>query len=346
MRKKFKNFLLIILLCIALGIAVYFVSKTEGKKFEVNKNQSDITVSVLPDQNYEKSPINGLACADARRRPMAVMLSGDEITRPLSGLAEADLVFNMPVITGSITRMMAIYVCGNPKEIGSVRSARHDFIPLARGLDAIYAHWGGSHFALDKLDARIMDNIDALKNPFDVFYRKSGIVSPHNGFSSLSRLLETSRKLGYRTENKFVGYPHTEEILNAQKLAKKLDIGFSGVFDVKYEYSSVSNSYLRWRGEIKEIDKNTGKQIEAKNVVVMFAPMQQIEGQYNDVQIEGEGKARFYINGDEIFGQWKKNANDQTSKLFFYDENRQEIRFAPGQIWVEVAELGQGVRWE
>ena len=350
---KKRNFVPLVFLVVALAIGSYLLWHIQGKKIEISggsgflPSSSELAIP-SPTSAWDKSPISGLACLDAQRRPLAVMLSSDAAARPLSGLSEADLVFEMPVITDSITRLMAVFVCGNPPEIGSVRSARHDYIPLARGLDAIYSHWGGSHFALDKLDAGIMNNIDALKNPFNAFWRKSGVASPHNGFTSLRRLLEATQKLGYHLEGKFSGYPHLsdEEISASGKTAKSLNIGFGGAFQVRYDYDPAADSYLRYRGGSKEIDKNNSQPIVAKNVVIMRAPSRQIEGQYNDVAVEGEGKAMVYRDGEEIAATWKKNAKDQTSKLYFYDNSGQEIKFSPGQIWIEVVEPSQSVTWK
>lgn len=326
----------------SLVLIFYAFWRVPGKEFEV---LSPLPKSLAPVYGF--SPISGLDCASAKRRPIAVMLSGDAIVRPLSGVSEADIVFNMPVVSGSITRLMAVFVCNSPKEVGSVRSARHDFIPLARGLDAVYAHWGGSHFALEKLNAHIMDNLDALINPFDAFWRKSNIEAPHNGFTSIDNLIGAAERLSYRLEGKFVGYSHlAQDIKSTATTTKTLEVGYSGAFKVKYIYDPADNSYWRWRGGAKEIDKNSSRQVAAKNVVIMRARSYQIEGQYNTVEVEGSGKCVVYRNGEEIFGIWKKNAKDQTSKLFFYDSVGQEIKFVPGQIWVEVVEPNQEVTYK
>ncbi len=343
-----KKYLPIILFILLLGLGGYFISQKQGGVIDIsNGNQKLTSNAPSVEPKLFQSPISGLFCANGESRPMAVILASDAVARSLSGISEADLVFNMPVITDSMTRLMAVYVCNSPKEIGSVRSARHDFIPLARGLDAIFVHWGGSHFALDKLDKGIMDNIDALKNPFDAYFRKSGIASPHNGFTSYTRLFEASKKLGYRLEGKFSGYLHLpDSSASLATTTKTLFIGFPGEFAVKYVYDLVSNSYLRWHGGTKEIDKNNGRQVEAKNVAVMIAASRQIEGQYNDVDVEGSGQARVYRNGEEIVGTWKKDAAKQTSKLYFYDKAGQEIKFMPGQIWVEVVQPNQTISWK
>lgn len=348
-KRKIKRFFPLVLLIILLGIGGYIIAQKNGGVINIggqggggNNDSAPSDESKLPI-----SPISGLACANAERRPMAVMLAGDGVARPLSGLSEADLVFNMPVITNSMTRFMAVYLCNSPKEIGSVRSSRDDFIPLARGLDAIFSHWGGSHFALDELAKGVVDNIDALSNPYSAYFRKSGIASPHNGFTSGTRLYQAAAKMGYRLEGNFSGYPHlTDDVKPSATTTQTLSIGFPGSFAVKYVYDPQDNSYWRWRGGTKEIDKNTGRQVVAKNVAIMIARSRQIEGQYNDVDIEGQGKAQIYRNGEEILGTWKKDAAKQTSKLYFYDKAGQEIKFMPGQIWVEIVQPNQAIIYE
>ncbi|OGD31057.1 hypothetical protein A2W39_02995 [Candidatus Azambacteria bacterium RIFCSPHIGHO2_01_46_10] len=346
----------LILAGVFFAVGAFFFTQS-GRSFMIESNQASIinntsTASTTPISQAEPqektannlSPISGLGCPNYNRRPVAVMLAGDVIVRPLSGISFADLVVEMPVITDSITRLMAVYVCSDPEEIGSIRSARHDFITLAQGFDAIYSHWGGSHFALDKLNKGVIDNIDALTNPYQAYWRKEGILPPHNGFSSMERLSRAAGKLGYRLENQFEGYLH-DDSAPSQTKDGVLEIGFPGPYKVKYRYNAKTNSYLRFRGGTPEIDKLIGRQVEAKNVVVMRAESRQIEGQYNDVAVEGRGKAAIYKNGEEIVGYWEKDKSDPKSKLYFFNSDG-EIKFTSGQIWIEVVEPGQEVKWE
>lgn len=344
MIKKLSPFFLLLG---SLAVAFYLIESQPANVLEFAKNlPADQLISPTATPSLPPSPISGLPCVNAARRPIAVMLSSDAVARPLAGLSAADLVFEMPVITGSITRLMAVFVCGHPREIGSVRSARHDFIPLARGLDAIYAHWGGSHFALEELAKGVINNLDALSNHYSAFYRKSGIAAPHNGFSSMTRLVNAAQKMGYRLENEFVGYLHLLSPEIKTGTAKTLTINYGSGFGAAYEYEPAANSYWRWRNSSKEIDKNNSQQVAAKNVVIMRAVSRQIEKDYNDVQVGGEGRAAVYRNGEVIEGTWKKDVKNQTSKLFFYDSAGQEIKFVPGQIWVEIVESTQSVIWE
>src|SRR3989344_5606412 len=112
--------------------------------------------------------LTGLVCDNYAKRPIAVMMASDPIARPLSGIGQADIVVEMPVTPNGITRMMAVFQCassfdsaqGKLAEIGSIRSAREDFLPLVASFRALYAHWGGEREALNKLNNRILDNIE------------------------------------------------------------------------------------------------------------------------------------------------------------------------------------------
>lgn len=361
---KNKPFLFIVCLLTLVGLFLLLISLFFRRANVIEVPLSALTSRFSTHTESEKksggalnsvvsgdvSHLTGLACKNYNRRPFAVMLASDVITRPLAGVSSADLVFEMPVVEGGITRLMAVFLCNDPAEIGSIRSSRHDFIPLAAGLDAIYAHWGGSHFALDLLNKKVIDNIDALKNPFAAFYRKQNIAAPHNGFSSMDRLLNSAKKLNYRLVNEVVGYPHrteaeAEEQLQNNLLAEIIEVGYAHPFNVEWRYEKNSGNYYRWRGGTKEIDKNNGQQVSAKNIVVMRVVTRQLEGQYNEVDVEGSGRSFIFMKGKVIEGSWQKAAGDSRSKLTFYDDKNQEIKLVPGVIWIELAPTKHKVSW-
>ncbi len=288
------------------------------------------------------SPISGIRSENGNRRPFAVMLAGDETVRPLAGIGQADLVIEMPVIENGINRMMAVYVSEDPKDIGSVRSARHDFIPLAKGLGAIFVHWGGSHFALDELGKNVIEHIDAVVNLHNTFYRKSGIAMPNNGFTTMDRMINTSEKLKYNLSaedepvSNFASEDWDPEIDGWEYLGEDIKINYPGKFGVEWKFNSINKLYYRFRGGTAEIDKNTGKQVTATAVAVIEADSRQLEGQYNDVDIEGSGDLTIYQQGYVLVGKWEKDKNDQSSPMMFLDSNLDEIQLLAGQRWWEI----------
>lgn len=326
-------------------LGVIFLFQQDSISIDVNKNtplnnpnnQDSGPIIIKEEDNEIKgvSPLSGLPCKNHKARPFAVMMAGDKEARPLSGISMADIVIEAPVITKDITRYMAFFLCETPEEIGSLRSARDDFIPLAKGWDAILVHWGGSHFALDTLKKKVIDNIDALTNPFNVVYRKPAIPAPHNGFTDYNRLKNAAQSYNFKLENSLTAYP----FLTQHDLEKKyngfatLSIAYAGKFKVKYVYNESSGSYQRFKNDTPEIDKLTNAQVVADNILVLETTSKQIEGQYNDLKVIGEGNLKAYILGREILGKWKKD--DYNSKLTFFDAQNKEIALKPGKIWIQ-----------
>jgi len=86
------------------------------------------------------------------------------------------------------------------------------------------------------------------------------------------------QKYGYSTTDTFVGYPHQTELpLDQRPNGGRLRAVFPKPYDVAYDYDKTTNSYLRsWNG-VADTDKNNGKRVAPKNVVVMFAKSEQIK---------------------------------------------------------------------
>lgn len=317
----------------ALILVLIFLFWWQSKEIEIDKDGRGKTIDNLP-----RSSISGLPCENSNRRPISIMMAADPETRPLSGVSEADIVFEMPVTPNGITRFMAVFQCNDPPEIGSIRSARNDFIPLAYGLKSIYAHWGGEREVLQKLNAQIIDNIDAMKYEGTVFYRKNGVPMPHNGFTNLARIIDQAQKLGYDLNNSFNGYIHEEKELkkNISNLTNEINIAYPAPYNVKWIYNDQKDDYKRYRDGQPELDKNNSEQVSVRVVVVIKTTSKYLNKDYISIETQGSGEAIIYQGGISISGKWQKDLSVLDSKLSFYDNNKEEIKFLPGKIWVEI----------
>ncbi len=78
-------------------------------------------------------PLTGLSGFKAQgKRPIAVVVNNSKPARPQWGLFTPDIVFE-GVTEAGITRMLWLYSDINkiPDKVGSLRSARHDFVEIA-----------------------------------------------------------------------------------------------------------------------------------------------------------------------------------------------------------------------
>ena len=325
---KFLNFKLKILTAfLAVFLVVTWLVFFRGNEISVKKGEAEIA-----GMNFPESNLSGVRCENGSSRPLAVMLAGDVETRPLSGISEADMVFEMPVTDGGVTRIMAVFQCKWPEEIGSVRSSRTDFIPLAQGLGAIYTHWGGEKEALSQLNNKVIDNIDAMKYDGTIFYRKKGVKPPHNGFTDSELLKKVIGDLEYDFKKSTLAYPHQSQ--KEEAISVEPPLIYKDEFEVFWKYNSENKTYLRYRGRQAEIDKNSSKQVEAKNVILLKTSWSPVSKDYIRVKTLGSGEMSAFVNGKQVDGSWEKK--DAAGKLYFYDSRHEEIKFAPGQIWVEI----------
>ena len=330
-----------VFLLLSFGGAFYF-NKPRTVEIDTKKETQQKDTVVLP-----RHPLSGKRCDNHEARPFAVMLAEDTQTRPLSAISKADLIIEMPVIKDGITRMMAFYACNEPQEIGSIRSARDDFTPLAAAFDAIYAHWGGSKYALDDLNQGVIDNIDALVNPYNVYFRKKEIAAPHNGFTSYDRLYTTSTLLNYRLNINFEPYPlEPKNPPNEdESVPTTISIGYPAPYNLDYVYSLKENTYLRFRGNTPEVDALDGEQAGAEVLVIMKTNTRPISFEYNDVDVTGEGDAFIFQNGGLIRARWQKSSDKLDSRLEFVNEKGGQIPLVAGTRWIHIIDTYTPVQW-
>lgn len=346
----------IVALLIVIGLGVYAAMRPTQQDPLVEDDDKGIfgQLSGAGDREEDAvrdiSGLSGMKCEHPTRRPIGVMLAGDPINRPISGFAKADLVLEMPVLTSDVTRLTAFYQCGEPTDIGSVRSARHDYLFMAEGFDAILGHWGGSYHALNRIAAGEFQTINALTNPYNAFFRKNTLPAPYNGFTTYERLWNALSQLGYRQETKFKGYEFKDDAAAAERgTTGTLTIGWPGQFRVSYEYDPATNRYQRFWAGVKVVDGEDNTTPVAPSVVAIMRAENQLAdgpGGYNEMAIEGEGPAVVYQDGKEIKGTWKKNVLFKNDPVHFMNESGNEITFTRGQVWIMAVEPSIAVTWE
>src|SRR3989344_3131391 len=300
------------------------------------------------DISRDTSGLSGIACETPNRRAIGVMLAGDPINRPMSGFSKADMVFELPVLVSGVTRLMAVYQCGQPADIGSVRSVRHDYLFLLEGIDGIMAHWGGSYHALNRIAVGEFQTLNALTNPHSAFFRKSHLPAPYNGFTTYDRLWNALEKLGYRTTTQFKGYEFKDDAPADQRISGgTLAIAWPGAFRVSYEYNKETNRYERYWAGVKQVDAEDSAVVAQSSIAIMRATNEYADGPggYNDVGIEGKGDLTVYQDGKVIAGTWEKNVLEKKDPIHFLNSQGDPIIFTKGQVWIMTVEPNIEVTW-
>lgn len=299
-----------------------------------------------PPEAYSRYTGEGITREQSRQRPLAVMIAGDPITRPQSGLGLADVVVEMEAAPG-ITRLLAIFQSVLPEEIGSVRSVRNDYIDVSEGFDAVIVHWGGEKRALDRLAVTDAAEIDQFANG-DLFYRKPGIPSPHDGFTTDELMRDGLERYEYDRAPKFSAWEFRGEAASVERPAGGiLSVPFGNLdFDVEFEYAAATNSYLRSQGGQPHTDAQTNEQIAAKNVLVVEAPhfVYESHGGYQEFDLVSGGDCTLYQDGQEVPCRWRKG--DEGDPLVIEGVDGEVLKFVRGSTWIEVVQPGTAVTWQ
>jgi hypothetical protein len=119
-------------------------------------------------------------------------------------------------------------------------------------------------------------------------------------------------------------------------------------YAVKWQYNPDAKTFARFNGGEPHKDRNTGEQLQTKNVVILYmAESKANDGYPNNVHLLydniGSGDALVFQEGNVIEGTWEKDSRLDRTKL--YNESGEEIEFVRGQIWFEILPLGTNVSY-
>ena len=160
----FKIFALTLALVLVIGAFAGCGKDKEDETTTVPPTTAAPTTSPYLTGNI--NPLTGEANYPAellKNRPVMISVENHKDARPQWGITDADIVWEMEA-EGGITRMLLMFADASriPEQVGPTRSARHYFVELVEGFDAIFVHFGGSPQAYTQLDNHGTDHIDGM----------------------------------------------------------------------------------------------------------------------------------------------------------------------------------------
>jgi hypothetical protein len=362
-----------------LGCAFVFFSVFLNRENTTTQITHNINTPTQEDvgPKTEQCPLNGVYYSTTqrqqweKRRPLGVMIENSTDARPQSGLSSADVVFEV-VAEGGITRFLSVFYCQTTPIVGPVRSARVYFLDFIGGFgdSPLYAHVGGANTPgpanalgqIEDMEWVGYNDINQFSVGYPVFWRDyerlPGVATEHTMYSDTSKLWKTgiSRgltnidKTGASWDKTFIPWLFKDDTpLNKRPSSMSVSFGFwedYHQFDVVWTYHKTTNTFVRKNGGKKHTDKTTKKQLEAKNVVLVFMNERVADDGYDKGQhllygTKGTGDAVILQDGVVVKGSWAKK--DRFTQIKFYDTQDQEVKFNRGQIWVEIVPTGNKV---
>lgn len=330
-----------------------------------NDFQAKIFDQKLP--KTEECPLTGVMYSNEQKgwwekhRPLGVMIENHEEARPQSGLSFADVTYEA-VAEGGITRTLNIYYCQDGGIIGPIRSARTYFLDFVSeyGDYPLYAHVGGANTdgpadALEQIESYgwgVYNDLNQFSIGFPTFWRDQNrlghdTATEHTMYSTTDKLWAFAQKRGLTNVNKdgeswdtgFVKYSFKDDNPAPGSQTVHVEFWNNEAYYVDWQYEKQDNIYLRNNGGVAHIDRNTKKQLSAKNVIVLFMTERHANDGYEGnahllYGTKGQGKALIFLDGKEIKGTWKKAG--RTERAIIYDGSGSEIKFNRGKLWFEI----------
>lgn len=336
MRQKILIGVLVVLAAFVVGFFSwrYFqFRRTEGKPLLGGK------------QKLVEAKLDGTQATEAaaNRRPLAVVIENHTEARPQAGLSEASIVYEA-IAEGGITRMLAIFGPQLPDKLGPVRSARTFFVEWALDWDALFGHVGGSKDGIALVRSSGVADLDQFALGARAYQRepKAGVATEHTMFGFPQKLYEQAKsfKKYSITGGKFEPWLFKNE-LSADLLGEgqQVVVDFSAPnYKATWSYDKATNSYQRSQDGGVHKDALSGRQLGAKNLVLMEVTRQ--SKSFEDAKsvfafnLIGKGKATLFQDGKQIEGTWQKNKSGK--RVVFLDADGNELKMNRGATWIEV----------
>nr|WP_106781418.1 DUF3048 domain-containing protein [Lysinibacillus timonensis] len=321
---------------------------------EQNENNETTDESqVSPEQSVVKeevvlpyiTPFTGERVANkVTTRPILVTINNHPAARPQSGLASADVVYEM-LAEGDVTRLLALYQSEIPEDLGPIRSARDYFIEIAEGLDAFYIAHGYSPEAQSMLYNGIVDNINGMNYDGTLFKRSKDRYAPHNSYISGENVKLGAEKVGasllYQKKVSYTYY-EKEESVSVGLPANNIEINYSNFddFNSSYTYNSSSNTYSRESGDEVTTDYLTNEPIALANVLFFEMNHSIIDSAgRRELDLTSGGTAYLFQNGYMREVQWENN--DGVLKAVEADGS--DVKLVPGKTWIHFVPTKPGI---
>ncbi|MBQ5754811.1 MAG: DUF3048 domain-containing protein [Oscillospiraceae bacterium] len=286
------------------------------------------------------------------KRGVAVMINNVKTALPQSGINSADLLYEM-VTEGGITRLMAVY--RNTKEmpvVGPVRSARDQHVQLAIPLNCLYAHIGGSTYALDMLEVFKYPDRVSINGKYKNFYwidaeRRKTLPQESCVYTDGRTFNDAAQRYGLEMEGEplpaFNFVPYTEEPreLTGGK-ALEISIRFSGYEDSQLNFDPVEGRYFKYEFGEPQIDTADGsKTYSAENVFLLFADITQYPDRVLAKVNMTNGAGLYFCNGRYERVRWMKGAGEQPLRIVDNEGHETDIPVNPGNSYIAIVGMDQ-----
>jgi hypothetical protein len=294
----------------------------------------------------ETCPLTGREPTAAKvldRAAVAVKVENASVAYPLSGLEDADIVFE-EAVEGGITRFMAVYHCTDTDKAGPVRSARLVDPAIMTPLTRVLAFSGANNPVMQALQkADIVAIQESQAGAAMQRIARAGITSEHTLYADSAKVRKVAAK-------KFDDPPGDDSytfggLPEGAKRAASVSINFSGATAIRYEWkggrwqrSQNGAPFMAESGERISVDNVLIEEHEVNfsETIVDVAGNPSVE----IADVTGSGRALLFRDGRVVKGRWVRESVDEPVR--FETKSGDDMALHPGTTWVHLVPSGKG----
>lgn len=287
-----------------------------------------------------KWPLTGVAAPDEKaidRRPFAVKIENSPAARPQTGMQRADVVYES-LVEGGITRFNCIFHSDQEGIRGPVRSARLSDLHIVPQYNALFAFSGANTTVNGRIRKAGLDNLSEDAGVSYPYYRSTSKAAPHNLFLDMAKLKEEAKRRKMTLTGGVEPFMFERRNSETTPTITEITVPFSDANRAVWTYDGERDVYARVNNGRTHTDAETGKQLTARNVVVLWAKTSSAghdsAGSTTlDITLSGENRASVFRNGQRFDGVWKTDGKTPP-RLFTRDGS--PIRLSVGNTWMQV----------
>jgi hypothetical protein len=325
----------------AIGVVAATLAACGGGSSSSSSDEATTTIAgdVIPGVLY---PLTGLAVTDAAaaaRPALAVKIDNHPIARPQAGLNKADIVIEENV--EGITRFIAVFHSEGSDPVGPIRSGRIQDIDLLSSFNKPLFAWSGGNANVTRaVNSSSLVNVGhSASKGKGGYFRFQERKAPHNLYAQTKDLWTLSPEGSGPPPVQFTfrgdsdARPATSTPFDGAK------VSMTGL-KVFWKWDSAAKNFVRFtENSRRQLEPHVSDdvQVNAKNVIVLYATYERSAADNNSAQAVTVGKGTGFVltDGGLIAMNWER-ANAETP-FTFTDTAGAVIRMTPGRTWIEVS---------
>ncbi|MBQ9859122.1 MAG: DUF3048 domain-containing protein [Clostridia bacterium] len=320
-------------LCLLVGAAGCKKEPEESSAPPTTTTKPTTTTTAAPEEKLPLNPFTGKNDIEtANNRPIGFMVTDETATLTQLNLEHADMYIEAETEAG-IPRVLALFssIDRIPDVIGPIRSARPHFVKLAKALDAIYCHIGGSRSGLEMIKELGVNDMAAAYEINEILKNSANFSWNRSAFTK-EKVLAQVGNIPTTTDKTYSLF--TFGAKEGSMPAATVNVQLSESYHMAFTYNEETGLYEKHRNSLSSPVHvtYTGGTVTASNIIVMYAkriPDRYDSYRYDFELTEGTGVLACGKTARNI--TWKMTDNG----LFFYEEDgKTTLSVAEGKTYV------------